>query len=164
MRSVLDNSVKTKVALDEEISMLEKYIVLEKQRLDDQFEYHIEIASNLQTDFFEIPGMVIQPYVENAIWHGLMNKDEKGNLLLKFEKQNGFLKCVVEDNGVGRQKAEEMEKSRSPKRKSYGMAIARKRLELLEKENEKLPEITVEDLYDHARASGTKVTIYMPID
>ena len=164
MRHVLDNSSKTKVALDEEITMLEKYIVLEKQRLDDQFEYKIEIAPYLQTDFFEVPGMVIQPYVENAIWHGLMNKNEKGNLLLKFEKQNGFLKCIVEDNGVGRKKAAELEKGRSPKHKSFGMTIAKKRLELLQKENEKLPEIVVEDLYKKSEATGTKVTIFMAID
>ena len=164
MRHVLDNSSKTKVALDEEITMLEKYIALEKQRLDDQFEYKIEVAPYLQTDFFEVPGMVIQPYVENAIWHGLMNKNEKGNLLLKFEKHNGFLKCIVEDNGVGRKKAAEMDKGRSPKHKSHGMTIARKRLELLQKENEKLPEITVEDLYRHSEAAGTKVTIFMAID
>ena len=133
MRHVLDNSSKTKVALDEEISMLEKYILLEKQRLDNQFDYSIEIAPHLQTDFFEVPGMVIQPYVENAIWHGLMNKSEKGNLVVKFEKQNGFLKCIVQDDGVGRMKAAEMEKGRSPKHKSYGMTIAKKRLELLQK-------------------------------
>ena len=164
MRHVLDNSSKTKVALDEEITMLEKYIVLEKQRLDDQFEYRIEVAPYLQTDFFEVPGMVIQPYVENAIWHGLMNKNERGKLLLKFEKQNGFLKCVVEDNGVGREKAAEMEKGRSPKHKSYGMTIAKKRLELLQKENEKLPEIVVEDLYKQSEATGTKVSIFIAID
>lgn len=164
MRHVLDNSSKTKVALDEEISMLEKYILLEKQRLDNQFDYSIEIAPHLQTDFFEVPGMVIQPYVENAIWHGLMNKSEKGNLVVKFEKQNGFLKCIVQDDGVGRMKAAEMEKGRSPKHKSYGMTIAKKRLELLQKENEKLPEIVVEDLFKQSGAAGTKVTIYMSID
>lgn len=171
MRHVLDNSSKTKVALDEEITMLEKYMMLERQRLDNQFDYNIEIAPHLQTDFFEVPGMVIQPYVENAIWHGLMNlperqagKNEKGNLLLKFEKQNGFLKCIVQDNGVGRKKAAEMEKGRSPKHKSFGMTIAKRRLELLQKENEKLPEIVVEDLYNHAEASGTRVTIFMSID
>ena len=171
MRHVLDNSSKTKVGLDEEITMLEKYIILEKQRLDNQFDYNIEISPHLQTDFFEVPGMVIQPYVENAIWHGLMNlpdrqagRNEKGNLLLKFEKQNGFLKCIVEDNGVGRKKAAELEKGRSPKHKSYGMTIARKRLELLQKENEKLPEITVEDLYKQSGPAGTKVTIFMSID
>jgi hypothetical protein len=171
MRHVLDNSSKTKVALDEEIMMLEKYIVLEKQRLDDQFDYNIEVSPHLQTDFFEVPGMVIQPYVENAIWHGLMNlpdrqkgRNERGNLLLKFEKQNGFLKCIVQDNGVGRKQAAEIEKGRSPKHKSYGMTIARKRLELLQKENEKLPEITVEDLYKQSSPAGTKVTIFMSID
>ena len=107
MRSVLDSSTKTKITLDEEISMLEKYILLEQQRLDHKFDYSIDIAGDLQTDFFEIPGMIIQPYLENAIWHGLMNKPDRGKLKLSFEKENGSIRCVVEDNGVGRKKAAE---------------------------------------------------------
>ena len=172
MRSVLDNSGKTKVSLDEEINMLEKYVLLERQRLDNKFEYKIEVDPDLQTDFFEIPGMIIQPYVENAIWHGLMNLQDlqngsiqkNGMLKLGFSKENGAIKCVVEDNGVGRNQAALIEKDRSPQRKSYGMAIAKKRLELLQDENEKLPEIKVEDLYKGEEPAGTRVTVYMNVD
>jgi sensor histidine kinase YesM len=160
MRLVLDNSVKTKIGLDEEIRMLEKYIQLEKQRLDDGFEYEIYVHPDLQADFFEIPGMIIQPYVENAIWHGLMNKEQKGKLQLKFQPDNSFIKCIVEDNGVGRRKAAEIEQFKSPKRKSYGMAIAQKRLELLQKENQTPPEVRIEDLLDEKmNVSGTRVTL-----
>lgn len=178
MRNVLDNSARPKVALDDEINMLEKYILLEQQRLENQFDYKIETAPDLQADFFEIPGMIVQPYVENAIWHGLMNLPErqadkeyiekhsikKGLLSLRFSKENGFIKCVVEDNGVGRSKAAEMEKHKSPQRKGYGMAIAQKRLELMEKGNEKTPEIIIEDLVMDNEPAGTRVTIFIYTD
>ncbi len=175
MRSVLDNSAKTKIELDEEISMLEKYILLEQQRLEMKFDYAISVAPDLQTDFFEIPGMIIQPYVENAIWHGIMNltesasehgmKPRKGMLELSFAKQGPLLKCVVIDNGVGRKTAAEMERGKSPKRKGYGMTIAKKRLELLQQQNLQVPEITVEDLYEaEGSPAGTRVTIFFHVD
>ncbi len=171
MRNVLDNSAQPKIALDEEINMLEKYILLEQQRLDQLFDYKIETAADLQTDFFEIPGMIIQPYVENAIWHGLMNKEYllrpgnvKGLLKVAFRKENGYIKCVVEDDGVGRKKAAELERHKSPDRKGYGMVIAQKRLELLQKENEKIPEIIIEDLMNGHEPAGTRVTIFIQVD
>lgn len=162
MRIVLDNSVKPKVQLDEEIQMLDKYILLEQQRLDYRFTYDIAVDKTLQTDFFEIPGMIIQPYVENAIWHGLMNKTEtenQGKLTLSFSKENDNIKCIITDNGVGRAKAAELAKSRSPGHKSYGMAISQKRLELLKMDEEQLPRELVEDLYCNGEPCGTRVTL-----
>ena len=165
MRSVLDSSTKTKITLDEEISMLEKYILLEQQRLDHKFDYHIDIAHDLQTDFFEVPGMIIQPYIENAIWHGLMNKPDKGKLSLSFEKENGSIRCIVEDNGVGRKRAAELSMQNSVTRKSYGMNISQKRMELLQKENLDIPEIQVEDLGHNGHpGSGTRVIIHFHVD
>ena len=165
MRSVLDSSTKTRITLDEEISMLEKYILLEQQRLDHKFDYSISIAKDLQTDFFEVPGMIIQPYIENAIWHGLMNKPDKGKLKLSFEKENGSIRCVVEDNGVGRKRAAEIGEQNSIKRKSYGMTISQRRMELLQKENLDIPEIRIEDLGHNGHAgSGTRVTIHFQVD
>jgi sensor histidine kinase YesM len=163
MRSVLDHSTKTKVALDEEIRMLEKYMLLEQQRLDQKFDYHIYVEKDLQTDFFEVPGMVIQPYIENAIWHGLMNKGGKGELRLSFERENGSIRCRVEDNGVGRKRAAEIARQSSVQKKSYGMAISQKRLELISREDQSVPEIRVEDLVAET-GTGTRVTIFFHID
>lgn len=165
MRLVLDNSSKNKIGLDEELSMLEKYIQLEQQRLDFMFDYKLNVAQGLQTDFYEIPAMIIQPYVENAIWHGLMNKQGKGLLIVSFELKENFIKCIVEDNGVGRKMAGEMEQYQSPKRKSYGMSISRKRIELLKKENVLIPEVVIEDLKkENAEPTGTRVIINIPFD
>jgi hypothetical protein len=173
MRNVLDNSIKEKVVLYDEIQMLEKYILLEQQRLDNKFDYKIDLDPGLQTDFFEIPGMLIQPYVENAIWHGLMNlpdqqaglpneKGKKGFLMVSFKKEDQFIKCIVEDNGVGRKNAAEIEKEKSPKRRSFGMAISQKRLELMKMENQIAPEISIEDLEDKdGKPVGTRVTLFI---
>ncbi len=183
MRNVLDNSTKPKVALDEEINMLNKYILLEQQRLENQFDFTVEVDPNLQTDFFEIPGMIIQPYVENAIWHGLMNlpavgeglqteitgtdisKKRNGLLRLQFSREKGNIKCVIQDNGIGREKASELEKVKSPRRKSFGMAISQKRLELLKMDNVNVPEILIEDLKDsNHEPIGTRVTLFIQTD
>jgi hypothetical protein len=164
MRGVLDSSSKMKIGLDEEINMLEKYLTLEQQRLESKFDYIITASSNLQTDFFEIPGMLIQPYVENAIWHGLMNLPDgkRGSLAVTFEKEKDFIKCIVTDNGVGRDKAAELEKEKSPHRKSYGISISKKRIELLQKEGQPIPQVNIEDLVnDNGQPSGTSVTLFI---
>jgi Histidine kinase len=163
MRMVLHNSNRRFVALDEEIKILDKYISLEQQRLSEHFSYTLEVEPALQSDFFEVPSMVIQPYVENAIWHGLMNKPEKGKLTVSFSLADDTIKCVVHDDGIGRKKAAEMKQQQSPKKMSYGMAIAEKRLLLLHKEKVALPIIEVKDLVDlNGNATGTLVTILFP--
>ncbi|MFZ1528935.1 MAG: histidine kinase [Ferruginibacter sp.] len=164
MRCVLESSTKNKVGLDEEINMLEKYLLLEQQRLNNKFSYVINISPGLQTDFFEIPGMLIQPYVENAIWHGMMNlpDDAAGKIELSFERENGYIKCEVLDNGVGRKRAAEMELQKSSRHKSHGMAIAQKRMELLQKEHIPLPEIRITDLHTAGGLpAGTRISIYL---
>lgn len=176
MRSVLDNSAKPEIALDEEVSMLDKYIYLEQQRLDNRFDYRIDVSAGLQADFFVVPAMIIQPYVENAIWHGLMNLPDKENgnagmpaglnrrglLELRFDKQDSFIRCVVTDNGVGRKLAARLESQKSPGRKSYGMQLSQKRLELLRKENAHVPEIIIDDLEDSNKLPlGTRVTLFI---
>lgn len=168
MRLVLDNSTRKMNSLDEEIEMLDKYLALEQQRLDQRFDYRIIAAPELQTDFFEVPTMVIQPFVENAIWHGLMNMPEngiRGNLSISFTHSDHYLHCVIEDNGVGRARAAELQKQRSPTRKSHGMSITQKRLELLQHNNGQIPHVIIDDLYDpQRRPSGTRVTINISLD
>ena len=108
--------------------------------------------------------MIIQPYVENAIWHGIMNMPEgaTGKLELNFQREGALIKCTVKDNGVGRKKAAEIEKQKSPGHKSHGMKIAQKRMELLQKEKNPIPQIKISDLYTPGgEAAGTHVSIYL---
>ncbi len=164
MRGVLDSSAKARVPLDEEINMLEKYLQLEQQRLENKFDYSITTSPNMQADFFEIPGMLIQPYVENAIWHGLMNLpgDKRGYVIITFEKQHEFIKCSIIDNGVGIRKATELKKEKSPQHKSYGMSISKKRIELLQKEGQPVPLVSIEDRMDtNGQPAGTIVTLFI---
>jgi preprotein translocase subunit SecG len=171
MRKVLDNSASSKISLEDEINMLDKYIFLEQQRLDYNFDYTIDITEDIQADFFEIPSMIIQPHVENSIWHGLMNiphdthhPDRKGKLCVKFFKKEATLFCVIEDNGVGRKKAAVIEKQKSPRHKSYGMGLVQKRLQLLHMSNVETPNITIEDVFEKDQISGTRVTISIATD
>jgi LytS/YehU family sensor histidine kinase len=165
MRDVLDNSAKPKVALDDELGMLEKYIRLEQLRLEEKFEFNIVVSPDLQADFFMIPGMIIQPYVENAIWHGLMHKTEKGYLQLAFERNNGSILCTITDNGVGRDRAAELERPYTKKRKRYGIKLSQKRLELLHQKQIDIPAVIIDDLVDEkAKPAGTRVTIQFHLD
>ena len=165
MRNVLENSSKQKISLDEEINMLERYIKLEQLRLDEKFDYQIDIENGLQADFFEIPGMIVQPYIENAIWHGLMHKPGKGMLRLDFSKQNSSIRCVIQDNGVGRKKAAELERPMSHHRRGFGIQLSQKRLELLQNRHEDIPTVVIDDLKDHNnQPAGTRVTIHFHIE
>ena len=164
LRSTLDQSKLTFIPLSQVIEYIRNYLEMEKLRFD-HFNFSIETDPALHTESIMVAPMLLQPIVENAIWHGLMNKPYKGKLKLSFEKENGSIRCVVEDNGVGRKKAAEIGEQNSIKRKSYGMTISQKRMELLQKENLDIPEIQVEDLGVNGHAgAGTRVTIHFQVD
>lgn len=161
MRNVLDNSTKIKVSLEEEIIMLEKYILLEQQRLDYRFDYHLYKDKTLSHDIIDIPVLILQPYVENAIWHGLMHKEGQGLLKLSFDRINGGVRCQIEDNGVGRARAAEIESTKTRGHKGYGMSLSAKRLSLLARDLPRAPDICIEDVLNADRVvAGTRVTIY----
>lgn len=157
IRMVLNLSEKNVITIQEEIDMLTLYMDLEKMRFDEEFDYIIQIDKNIDTDYDQLPSMLIQPYVENAIWHGLMNKNEKGVIKIALTLDENYICCTVEDNGIGREKAAEIKAKRNINRKSVGMSITGERLDILNKEE---ANVEVHDLKDkEGRAKGTKVTI-----
>jgi sensor histidine kinase YesM len=113
IRKILENSRENTVSISNELQLLELYIQLEQLRFSNKFDYHIEIDKKIDTENIEIPPLLIQPYVENAILHGLINKDGKGHLFFSVEKNNGLLVCKIEDNGIGRARAQEIEQKKS---------------------------------------------------
>jgi ligand-binding sensor domain-containing protein len=162
IRLILQNSQSAKVRLAEELEALQLYTEMEAMRFEEKFTFNIEI-DNVPVNSVTIPPLVLQPYVENAIWHGLMNKEGgDGHLSISLTLDQGFLVCVIEDNGIGIAAAEKM-KSKSPKRKkSYGMTITRDRLKLIKTLYGVDAEIVVKDLHQNGEAAGTRVTIRIP--
>lgn len=164
IRQVLENSVNQSVPIADEIKLLENYIQLEALRLDHKFDYAIDIDPNLDTLETEIPFLLIQPYVENSIVHGLRHLSGNGHLKVSLSKQAEYLHCTVEDNGVGRNRSREIEQSKRVYT-SHGMPITAKRLELLNKGKVNKTTVSVQDLWgEQKQPIGTKVDIEIPLE
>lgn len=159
LRNTLDQTRKNSLPLKYEIRFLREYIEMERFRLEDKFDFEIhEVSSELQEQ--PIPPFIIQPFVENAIQHGLKNKPGKGRLMLKFDTEGNYFKITVRDNGVGRLAAGRYKKENgSHKGQSHGVDIIRKRLSLF---NSRKENILITDLKnDKGEALGTEVLIFI---
>lgn len=165
IRLILDNSNSKNVTLSNELEALKLYIEMEALRFDKKFSYRITLDQNISPDSLELPPLIIQPYVENAIWHGLLHKDAGGQLLIHISLLNEtMLVCEIEDNGVGREKAKEMKSKSATSRKSLGMKLTEDRLALLNKHAELNASIEIIDLVmENGDAGGTKVIIKIPV-
>lgn len=161
IRCVLNNSKSSKVTLANELEALELYIEMEALRFSNKFEYKIKVDSEVEKDYIEIPPLIIQPYVENSIWHGLMHKKEGiGILLIEIKKENDILICTVEDNGIGRDAALKLKSKSAIKRKSFGMNITEERLKYINHKYKAHTNIEVIDLKDTLQKGiGTRVKI-----
>ncbi len=159
MRTVLNNSNNESITLDEELKSLEIYLSLEHSRFPDKFDYQLNVDTGLDTRDIGVPPMLIQPYIENAIWHGLRYKETKGNLDVKLAEVDGALEVTIADDGIGRAKSKSLKTEHQKDYKSAGMSKTKERLELLNKLYDKEYEVSVEDL-----TPGTRVTLKLPID
>ena len=118
------------------------------------------VDKNIDQEFIQIPPMIVQPYIENAIIHGLLHKKTKGNLEIDFKLNNGSIICTVVDNGVGRARSMEIDKESGIKRKSRGMLITKARLEILNRQSDDQFSVLIDDLKDaRGNPKGTKVTL-----
>lgn len=163
MRLILENSESPMVPLAREIELLKYYTELECLRFNKRFDFDFQVDPALNPESVSIPGMLIQPHIENAIWHGLMHKSEPGTLYIRFLKNDdNTLCCEIEDNGVGRAKSAELD--RQPSHRSTGLANIRNRLELLNAQLAEDIRLEIIDLHDETgAASGTKVVVRMPM-
>mgnify|MGYP006076273881 FL=1 len=167
MRGTLENTQKQKIPIKDEIETLELYMDLEKLRLNNKFDYQIIIDKKIDVQFEEIPPMLIQPYIENAIWHGISHKEGKGIIKICFILENeNLLKCEIIDDGVGRKKASEIKNAQrhQEKNKSFGMSITKDRLEIINSLKDSKLNVNVVDLDDNNTPSGTKIEIFIPLD
>ncbi len=164
MRATLQYSKEQLITLQDELEIMLLYISLEKKRFEENFLFNFELDPKIRTDEIMIPPMLLQPYIENAIKHGLMNKDGFRILTLKVLNENpAFIIIEIEDNGIGREKSSLLKKN-TPKHQSMGMSINEERIDLLSKTNDYLINISIEDKESNEKmAEGTKVVIRIPI-
>ncbi len=165
MRVILNNSEKSVITVQEEMEYLQLYMELEAMRFDNKFEWSVKIADDIDTDYFEIPAMLLQPYVENAILHGLTPRGDGGKLEIKLTMQGNNLLCRIKDNGIGREKAREMRQLSGRKdHRSLGMKITSDRLELINNLQGSHLSMTITDLKNpDGTAAGTQVDIFIPV-
>ena len=164
VRLILQNSQASLIPLENEIESLNLYLELEALRFDYHFEYTICIDDSLQTGNLQVPPLFIQPFVENAIWHGLMHKEEKGHLKIELIQRDDMLCCRVTDDGIGRKKALDLKDRSIPKYKSMGMRITEERIAVLQQKNKSETYVQVTDLIlPDGNTGGTEVFLKIPI-
>jgi ligand-binding sensor domain-containing protein len=160
VRMILENSEKQSITLEAEIETLRLYLSLEKLRFNDDFEFDIQTDANIHPSFIRIPTMIIQPFAENALWHGLVHKKGDKKLIISFKQEKGILLCQIEDNGIGRERSAEFKTINGTQKQSMGIKITEERLALLQNE----AAIKIDDLeLVNGQASGTKITISIPL-
>lgn len=159
MRLVMENSQEDFIPLFKEQEILALYLKLEHYRFRDKFDYRVDTDDNINAEAIEVPPMLIQPYIENAVWHGLRYKEEKGMLTLRFYQQDETLMVEITDNGIGRKRSAELKTANQKKHNSTGLKNIQERLSIINRVYKADYRVDIEDL---AENSGTRVRIYLP--
>jgi tetratricopeptide (TPR) repeat protein len=160
MRMIMNHSRHSVISLAEELEVLQLYLDMEKLRFKDAFDYIIVQDEEIDASDIHIPPLLLQPFVENAVWHGLMHKTERGLLTVSLHPDNDILCCIIQDNGIGREKARTLKSKSAQKHKSMGLQITAERLTLLTGNGSPGHFFDIEDLYDEeGRPAGTKVVL-----
>lgn len=163
-RMILEMSEKESITLDEETDALKLYLELEKMRFSDDFQFEVFTAENVDTELVKIPPMIVQPYVENAIKHGLLHRKGHKHLSIQFRKDNGTLCITIDDNGIGRTKANELNQIRKDKHDPFATKANSRRIDLLNKErNKDIGVVYIDKKDEHGNATGTTVVISIPL-
>jgi len=164
MRSVLENSEEDFIPLNKEIELLDLYTKLEHFRFQDKFDYSIEVDKTIDVEGFQIPPMLLQPYIENAVWHGLRYKTEKGHLNIAINpKAKDEITITISDDGIGRKRSKALKTEHQKKQNSKGMNNIKKRVAILNEMYKDKVDVTIEDFHDLEDA-GTKVVVTLKKD
>jgi len=160
MRATLENTKKQKITIKDEIESLELYLQLEQLRLNNKFDFKIEIDDKIDVQFDLIPAMLLQPFIENAIWHGISHLKTKGTINISLQLMNeNTIKCIILDNGVGRKFTQSLQKER----KSFGINITKNRLQILNSLSQNKVEFSIHDLEENGKPTGTEVVLIIPL-
>ncbi len=159
MRTILNNSKERLISLERELEYLNLYVEMENVRFTDQFEYQVSVQEDIDPEHVKMPSMILQPYIENAIKHGLRNKGKRGILRLKISKQDNRLQVEIFDNGIGRNEAMKYKSKNDGNRVSHAMNITSDRIAAINKIYEINASIQV---VDHIQPSGTSILLDLP--
>lgn len=162
IRLVLENSLHTSITLAEELKALRLYAEMEHRRNNQRFDYSITTAADIDPDKIWIPPLLLQPYVENAIWHGLSPRDEQGKLSITIERTADTLICTIDDNGIGRKQAALL-KTNDPTKTSLAMNISSQRIAWIQKQTGSIASVNITDKYKDGLAIGTTVLMTLPL-
>ncbi len=163
IRSILNNSRKKDVLIKDELQTIEKYLQLEQFCQKNKFNFTVDIDPSIQVDEAEIPSMIVQPYVENAVIHGVAHLNRPGTIAITFKKLNEqYIEVLIHDNGIGRKKAREMSLEKSKSHVSLGMEVTRQRLKKLVIDGESEAEIITDLEDENGLACGTLVKLKIP--
>ncbi len=157
MRSILDNSKNESITLQQETEALQWYMDLESLRLQNKFTYNFVISNDIDTTFTHVPPLILQPFVENAIWHGIRHKPNSGIININICNTNNGIKIIITDDGIGRVAASKL--MQSSLHKSYGVVTTIQRIKLLNKSND----VQIEDMYENETPTGTKVILILNV-
>ncbi|MGZ4156460.1 MAG: ligand-binding sensor domain-containing protein [Bacteroidia bacterium] len=161
--NVLENSKHEVITLHKEIETIELYVELEKLRFENKFDHQIIVDPSIDILSYGISPLLIQPYVENAIWHGLMHKQAKGLLTIRFAEETKLIRCTIEDNGVGRAFSEELKKNKTSAHRSLALSLNKERLEIIGHLFQNKLQVIITDLTDENNMPcGTRVEVEIP--
>jgi LytS/YehU family sensor histidine kinase len=165
LRLVLNNSEKAFISLSSELEMLRLYLSLEMLRFRRSFTYCIDVEETIDPEEVQVPSLLIQPYVENALWHGLRMKEGEKKVEIRFFLRADELHIDVEDNGIGRKKAAliKSQKLGAEQFEARGTALSQQRIDILNRQYATKAEVSIIDLADdNLNPSGTRVVIKIP--
>jgi LytS/YehU family sensor histidine kinase len=164
MRSVLENSEADFIPLEKEISLLELYTKLEHFRFQDKFDYEINVSDDVVVSDFLIPPMLLQPYIENAVWHGLRYKTTKGLLSILIEnKSETEIAITITDTGIGRERSKALKTKNQKKHNSQGMSNIKKRISILNAMYQDKVDVSISD-FQSLEDAGTQVVVTLKKD
>jgi two-component sensor histidine kinase len=164
VRLILQNSQESLITLESELESLQLYLDLESLRFNYHFAYKISVPPELDIAVLKVPPLIIQPYAENAIWHGLMHKEEKGQLDIEISQENNWLFLRIADDGIGRKKAAVFSSKSATRHKSMGLQITADRIAMMQPAGSKEPAVRIIDLVAaNGSFAGTEIIIKIPV-
>lgn len=164
-RTILEMTEKDFISISEEVKTLQLYLDIEKGRFDEDFSYEIQVGKNIDQESIKIPTMLLQPYVENAVKHGLLHKQGDKKVIISFETENNELLISIDDNGIGRQKSNELNQIKNKNHQSFATEALQNRIDLLNEYNHKNISLKIIDKQNQQnQPTGTLVEIIIPIN